>query len=779
MPIAVAGGSGAVRWTPPSWAVRARRRRVSINWKRFRLCGFGLVLVIALIVAAAPWGRAAAVRAEVALQLGVGVMTLACGVYSAARVRGASRWWRLSGMASLVCWLLTVILRLSGGGVSDRIVDVIVIAAFVLCPLFALSALVTLGRLGGADPGLRSGLLRPWTAITVLDGLVASLAYLALAAMGGFVQALFESPNTASVVLQVLLMVVELGLVATAVVQMLVYRLDRPFRDNYLFLAAGIVTQAASYRVGVYLQYIGADGATPWANFGFVLGSLLTAYAMLETTQRQPDGDESSVRTDWVRLVLPYAGFVGIALLFTFHVITGRPLGLIAVAATLLMVVLVTVRQVVAMRAQWQLARRLYWALSHDPLTGLPNRILFAERLDEAARDRRFVLIFIDLDDFKDVNDRYGHAAGDALLCAVGDRLKMCVTDQDTLARIGGDEFAILLRGEGELTETAADRLRSTLRAPFHVHGSSVRVRASIGVVGPGARGFNETSDDLLRHAVVSMSAGKQLGKDRVVVYQASTGTRVDFPIALREANGCAPDGFHLVFQPVVQLPSGTPIAVEALARWTAPNGMAVSPETFVGAAEAAGLGAVLDHLVLDMACRAVADAGLTLDVHVNVGAARLGVPGFDEKVRRTLAKHRIEPSRLVIEITETVPIVDIPDAAAQIRRLDTLGVRVALDDFGTGYNSLTYLHSLPIHIVKLDRSFAVGSDPGHDLALYRSVLRLCADLGLQVVAEGIETDAQAVTIAAAGCTQAQGHLYGRPAPIGALSPQRQVASRR
>ncbi|PRC44923.1 GGDEF-domain containing protein, partial [Mycobacterium sp. ITM-2017-0098] len=381
----------------------------------------------------------------------------------------------------------------------------------------------------------------------------------------------------------------------------------------------------------------GADGGVLWAGIGFIVGQLLIANALADTSPRRAGTDRVNRGTDWAQLILPYIGFLGIAALFAFQVFTGRPLGAIAVSATVVMVFLVVIRQVVAMRAQFLLTGRLYWALGHDTLTGLPNRIRFAQLLDEAARDRRFVLIFLDLDDFKEINDRYGHAAGDELLCAVGDRLKQHLSDNDTLARIGGDEFAILTRSEGEEPEAVADRVRVALRDPFPVQGSSVRVRASMGVVGPDAAGLPETADDLLRHADVSMFAGKQHGKDKAVVYQAATGTPADFAIALRDAKGAAPEGFRLVYQPIVQLPEGRTVAVEALARWTAPNGMHVPPETFVAAAEAAGMGAALDAVVLNLACSDVASAGLDVDIHVNIGAARLGSTGFDENVRRTL----------------------------------------------------------------------------------------------------------------------------------------------
>ncbi|PRC45742.1 GGDEF-domain containing protein, partial [Mycobacterium sp. ITM-2017-0098] len=273
-----------------------------------------------------------------------------------------------------------------------------------------------------------------------------------------------------------------------------------------------------------------------------------------------------------------------------------------------------------------------------------------------------------------------------------------------------------------------------------------------------------------MRQADISMYAGKRMGKDTAVVYQPSSGITVDFPTMLRNADGGVPPGFRLAYQLVVRLPEGTPVAVEALARWTAPNGIDISPETFVAVTEAAGLGAVFDSLVLDLACREVQTAGLDLDIHINIGAARLGNPGFEQQVQQAMRRYRIPRGRLVLEITETVPIVDLDKAAAQITRLSNLGVKFALDDFGAGFNSLTYLHCLPVHIVKLDRSLAVEGNPERDLALYRSVIGLCDALGMDVIAEGIESEAQAETVYRAGGRLAQGHRFARAVPIAELT---------
>lgn len=752
---------------------------MSITRHRPRLYLTGLVTLLAAANALAPWGEGAALHGEAILQVGTGMAAIICGVVVARRARGVSRWWRLLYAAAMGFWLFGQSLWWIGGAeVGDSAQAVAGVAAFLLTPVLALASLVLLVRSSGVI-GRPHGLLRHPSITSILDGVVSGLSFLILAAMGGFgTQSTAALPRSGNAAVEIVFAVAELLLVGTAVVIAMVYDPSRPYRMNYLLLAGGLVSMAVADRVVTYLRSVGAESAELWGGIGFILGPLMIAFAMLDNSPRQAQVDNQTRDIDWAQLTLPYIGFLSIAVLFAFHTLIGRPLGTFEVCATVLMVLLVTIRQVVAMRAQRLLTQRLYRAqrrlayqLHHDPLTGLPNRILFTLCLDEAIRHGRFVLVFVDLDDFKDVNDRFGHAAGDELLCAVGDRLKRCVADNDTLARIGGDEFAILvdgvLGGEGSHVESVADRIRVALRDPFPVQGSSVRVRASMGVVAPGAEDEPQTSDDLLRQADVSMYAGKRLGKDTTVVYQPLTGVSADFPTALREAGGGVPAGFSLAFQPIVRLPEGTLVAVEALARWVAPNGMLVSPPTFVVAAEVAGLGAVLDAMVLDLACGEVVASGLSVDIHVNVGAARLGNSGFEQHVQRTLTRHRIAPCRLVLEITETVPIVDLAAAAAQIARFNALGVKVALDDFGAGYNSLTYLHALPVRVVKLDRSLAVGGDPARDVALYRSVVALCAELGFDVIAEGIETTAQADTVLAAGCRLAQGYLFGRAVPIG------------
>jgi diguanylate cyclase (GGDEF)-like protein len=747
---------------------------VAVKSSQWRLGTFAVIAAAAWVNALAPYGEDAARRGAVVLQAVIGVSAMVVAVVVARRTRGVARCWRLLVFAAMGSWLVgEVAWTLGGGGLDGDSAPTIAVVAYFLPPVLSLAAMVVLARGGGGLHGRQDGPLRHSRVVAVLDGLVAASAFSILAFIAGLGAmtgaALPRSQNTTVVVAYSLL---ELVVVVVAALMAMAYRRDRPDRVNYLLLSGGVLTIAASDRLAAYLQTVGVESGDLWGGVGFTLGPLMIAFALVEV-RPQPETGRGQEAMDWLQAFLPYIGFLFIIALLSYHLLVGADMPAAVIFAAVAMICLVTGRQVVAMRAQRLLTRQLYEAqvrlahqVHHDSLTGLPNRLLFAQRLDEAMREGKFVLIFVDIDDFKEVNDQFGHAAGDELLCAVGERLRQCVGPSDTLARIGGDEFAILVDGEHEAPETVADKLRVALRDPFAVHGSSVRVRASMGLVRPSADEPAPTSDDLLRQADISMYAGKRLGKDTAVVYRPSSGVSVDFPSALRQANGGVPTGFNLAYQPVVELPGAQPVAVEALARWTAPNGMQIPPETFVAVAEGAGMGAVLDAMVLELACCELVNAGLDLALHVNIGAARLGNRAFEQQVVHTLARHGLEPGRLVLEVTETVPIVDLAEGAAAIRRLSAVGVKVALDDFGAGYNSLSYLHALPVDVVKLDRSLAAGGDPDRDLALYRSVIGLCNALGLDVIAEGIEFPEQADMLLTAGCPLAQGYLFGRAMPM-------------
>lgn len=754
---------------------------MSVHSFRSRVVLFATLTLLWVVNALAPLGDRAAEAVAAGLELLTASGAIVVGCRVAARAAGGERWWRLLTAAAVASWLLGEIVWWStGGAFGSDVAPPPAVAAYFAFAFLALGALLALARAGRGVTGSWDGPLRFYLIIAGLDALVVAMSFsifVALAELGA--QPTDGLPRTPWRAVSVTYAFIELAVVVVALVIAMIYRAHRPYRANCLLLAGGVVAIAASDRLVAYLHSVGKENWDLWAAGGFLLGPLLIAYAVADLPAQVADARALNYRAmDWAQLILPYAGFFGTALLFGFHVVIGRQLSPVVVVAAVVMMSLVAARQVIAIRAQWLLTyelyetqRRLAHQVGHDPLTGLPNRLLFARRLEAAMEHGDFVLIFVDLDDFKEVNDKFGHAAGDELLCAVGDRLQRCVREGDTLARLGGDEFAVLLDGSMDAPEVVADRLRVALREPFAVAGSAVRVRASMGLVRPNTEGDPAlTSDDLLRQADISMYAGKRLGKDTTVVYRPSAGAAIDFPTALRQAGDEPPPGFGLVYQPIVRLADGVTVAIEALARWTAPSGLQIPPETFVASAEAAGLGAALDVLVLNLACRELRAAESPCLLHVNVGAARLGSSAFDEQVRRALDRYAIPENQLVIEITETVPIVDLAVAATDIRRLNDLGVKVALDDFGAGYNSLTYLHALPVQMIKLDRGLAVGADPGRDLKLYRSVMGLCDALGLEVIAEGIEMQAQLDMVRAAGCRLGQGHLLGRPAALSSMT---------
>lgn len=756
--------------------------------RRYRLA-IGLVVVVAGLVVVngmALWGDRFALWIDDALQLSAGLSAVVCGLVVARRFNGPQRWWRLLIVLGMIGWSTGQVIWSWYQLIENRSLPSPSLAdvGYLTLPVCALPALLVLAAARERPDGRR---LQPsqWSShfgmVVVLDGLVVtgSLFILAwTAALGPVVQA--RTPDALAWAVAIAYPLSDLVMVVVAVLFVVFDRVDRPYRANLLLLALGVVALACSDSIFAYLVSIGAQSMKPWADAGFVLGPLLITYALLAVPsdgKREPASQQSAV--DWWQVVLPYLPVTAVGVLITGQLLFGSGPDVVETCLGVLVIFLVIARQLVSLLDNRVLLRRVYEGQRqlthlafHDSLTGLANRARFADRLDRAVANgarQRLVLIFVDLDDFKEINDRFGHAAGDLLLHAVGQRLLGCVRSTDTVARLGGDEFAILLEGELDAPQAVGDRIRGALRRPFAVHGAPVTIRASMGLVVPDPAEPLLTADLLLGRADTSMYAGKRLGKDTAVVYRPSQDGPPDFPTALRHAQGGIPDGFCLSFQPIVRLADEAPVAVEALARWTAPDGTQVSPETFVPAVEAAGLGAALDALVLDLACRAVTNAELNLAVHVNVCASRLGNPALEQCIADALRRYGLAAGQLVVEITETVPILDLVAGAAAIRRLQALGVRVALDDFGAGYNSLTYLHALPVDLIKLDRALTTGVEPDRDAALCRSVVKLCADLDLAVVAEGIETVEQTERITRAGCTMAQGYRFGRPAPLSAL----------
>jgi diguanylate cyclase (GGDEF)-like protein len=413
----------------------------------------------------------------------------------------------------------------------------------------------------------------------------------------------------------------------------------------------------------------------------------------------------------------------------------------------------------------------------HDPLTGLPNRTLLLERIghwiDKAARSHgSAALLFVDLDNFKVVNDVLGHEAGDELLAQVGERIARAMRASDTVARLGGDEFVVFcedIAGEHHAL-SLVERLIEVLEAPFVVRQRHHHVTASVGIALAGA---SSSADDLMRDADAAMYRAKERGRNRYEVFDSEmhawSRKWLETEADLRRA--LAGGELVNVYQPIVQPGDGRITGFEALVRWQHPTRGMLGPADFIEVAEQSGLIVDVGAQVLREACAEAARwqtvssrSGGPVHVSVNVSPRQLADPGLVATVVESLEAAGLDPSLLSLEITESALVGDAQSTLDVLSRLKELGIGIELDDFGTGYSSLTYLRRFPIDAVKIDRSFVSGlATSPEDSAIVGAVISLGRSLGLPVIAEGVETNAQAEQLAALGCGLAQGFLFSRP----------------
>jgi diguanylate cyclase (GGDEF)-like protein len=489
--------------------------------------------------------------------------------------------------------------------------------------------------------------------------------------------------------------------------------------------------------------------------------------------------------------LLPYLGVAATdGLLLSVSREAGGPVLTVALAAVSL-TVLVVIRQVVALRDNTRLLHRvdanllqlnryqnqLTYRATHDGLTDLANRALFEkaarDALDVFAAGRgagaRLSVALIDLDDFKAINDRLGHAVGDALLVVVAQRLRDCVRTDDVVARLGGDEFALLLHGlrSDEATDVLA-RITEALNRPVHALGYDLLVHASIGLaeVWPDA-----TPQELLRRADLAMYAAKEGGKGRHALYDAELeqhqAADAQMGAALRQALDRGE--FTLVYQPIVRLPDGAWTGMETLVRWQHPERGFVGPDLFIPVAERTGLIVPLGDWILRTALRQATEwderygPDAPREIGVNVSARQLREPGFADDVKDALAVTGFDPERLVVEVTETA-VFDGGVAVDTLQTLVGLGVKVALDDFGTGHSSLGLLRTVPVDTLKVDKSFVDGiAEASEEAVIATAMIQITDGLHLQAIAEGVETAEQAETLYRLGYRFAQGYFFSRP----------------
>jgi diguanylate cyclase (GGDEF)-like protein len=416
-----------------------------------------------------------------------------------------------------------------------------------------------------------------------------------------------------------------------------------------------------------------------------------------------------------------------------------------------------------------------------DTLTGLPNRALFLDRLEHAVerakrhKEFRFAVLSLDIDRFNAVNDSLGQAIGDEVLVAVARRLETCVRGEDTIGRLSGDEFVVLLESISNDSDGSrvAERMRRSLVEPILTSEGEVFVSASIGIVLSSSGG--EDAARLVQQASIATSRAKAAGRDRYEMYDRAMHSkalkRLRTEMDLRHA--VERGEFQLYYQPLVSLSTGRITELEALLRWHHPERGLVPPLDFIPLAEETGLIIPIGSWVLKEACRQMREwqrefphtvGNDPLALSVNLSVKQLAQRGFVQHVAETIRASGLDPRSLKLEITESFVIDDPTGTRGMLEELRALGVKIYLDDFGTGYSSLAYLHTLPLDAIKIDRSFVTGMDAGPtQLQLVQTVRALAHNIGVVAVAEGVETEAQLKTLRALGCESAQGYLFSRP----------------
>jgi diguanylate cyclase (GGDEF)-like protein len=416
----------------------------------------------------------------------------------------------------------------------------------------------------------------------------------------------------------------------------------------------------------------------------------------------------------------------------------------------------------------------------HDSLTKLPNRALFLDHLKLAINHCRrrkgylFAVLFIDLDRFKLINDSLGHMVGDELLITVARRIETCLRDGDTIARLGGDEFTILLDGIKDYgdAQRVAERVQEVLSEPFHLAGRDLFVTASVGIKYSGDG--DEQPEDLLRDADTAMYCAKTLGKAQYQIFDAKMHTRaltlLQIESDLRRA--VEREEFQVNYQPIVSLETGRISGFEALVRWHHPERGVILPSEFVSVAEETGLIMQIDRLVLRQAClqmckwQDVLPGTRRMKMSVNLSCKQFMQPTIVEQIMEVLLETGLNPSSLKLEITESVMMEGRDYTTRVLERLSAAGIELSLDDFGTGYSSLSYIHRFPVSTLKIDQSFIkrIGGDENGEIV--RAVVTLARNLGMEVVAEGIENEVQLDQLRALNCEQGQGFYFSNPVDV-------------
>jgi diguanylate cyclase (GGDEF)-like protein len=518
------------------------------------------------------------------------------------------------------------------------------------------------------------------------------------------------------------------------------------------------------------------DGTTvAWLlNIGWLLSYAGIAAAAIHPAMRflKPDPDVDPARAVRTRVAIVAAACITpLALLLLVPHRVGAVTEVVAITGFLIVVV-AAIRFHLATESNRAAAEQLAYRATRDGLTGLANRAALMDHLvlatRRAARTRRSCAVaFLDLDDFKIVNDSLGHAQGDQLLCTVANRLRQVTRAGECVARLGGDEFVIVLEDLDGVSETldAAERIVAVLGEPYRVGDAEFTLRASIGVV-PDAQRHVDDVEAVLRDADLAMYEAKAVAKGRVCLYDPAMHERAVELLARKSALAHAVTGGQLrvEYQPIFDAVDGEQVAAEALVRWQR-GGELVPPAEFIPLAESTGEIVAIGDWVLTRAATDLAALGPSaLVVSVNVAARQLREPAFASRAERIVAAAGVVPQRVVLELTESALLEPDPIVDANVQRLGAAGFALAIDDFGTGYSSLAYLKRLAVDWIKIDRMFVQDlADDENDRTLVRTIIRMAGELGVGVIAEGVETEEQLELLAAMGCNSVQGFLLARP----------------
>jgi diguanylate cyclase (GGDEF)-like protein len=568
-----------------------------------------------------------------------------------------------------------------------------------------------------------------------------------------------------------------------------------------ILLAPGRRVTSLTFLIGAVLAFLLADyqyaflalqGPYEAGNVvegGWLLGSALWGAAALHPSMRQVTDpvQAGEVQFSALRMVVLASASLMAPAVLVIQGITGAPINIPVIVAgciALFLLVIARLSGVVSdlrmtLHQRKILEAELERRALHDPLTGLANRVLFRDRLQHALA-RRFqsvAVLFLDLDDFKIVNDTSGHEAGDEVLSAVAESLRRTVRPADTVARLGGDEFAVLLEDSPDVYAAGlvAGRLISALERPISIAGHQHLIGASIGI-SLGSSPLS-TAEDLMRDADIAMYIAKGQGKGRFTVFEDAAHEAVVRGMELRgDLEGAIRDKqFELHYQPVLNLATGAVVGVEALVRWRHPTRGLLQPADFIPLAEITGAIVPLGRWILKEACREAArwtakgEGAPDLFMSVNLSALQLVQSGFADQVEKLLESSGLAPRQLLLELTETSRL-DHAAASANLLQLRGLGTRLAIDDFGTGYASLSQLSRIPFDIVKIERSFVARLSPGSRAeSLISGVVDLARNLGISVVAEGIENGEQHARLREIGCEYGQGFHFARPMPAAEL----------